>query len=212
MNLPRGTGVFCGQIRPRSLADKERDCKMSSMWRAAVILPVLLVTAPSSSAQYVRPLTRHPQLCADLRPPASAMRSTTGAGFVRAVATALPITPRFLIANHDWPQEIHSARMGGKGHASGRERCHGHGLLRERQADQRQRLGAACRSLRRVGAAGRGARRGAPRLGLRRPRHGRRAEPLVTLRLEFHRHRSRSQSRTRCYSPKRPTRRRAFIR
>ena len=36
----------------RSRPDKEQDCKMSSMWRAALIVPALLALAPPSSAQY----------------------------------------------------------------------------------------------------------------------------------------------------------------
>src|SRR5690242_12236343 len=53
--LTSGTASFLWTDWPRSLADKERDCKMSSMWRIAALVPVLLATAPSSSAQYAAP-------------------------------------------------------------------------------------------------------------------------------------------------------------
>src|SRR5436305_14455857 len=82
--------------------DKERDRKMSSMWRAAVIVPVLLATAPLSSAQYAAPTSY------SAAPTYSAATS---------VAYALDQWPRlrqrrgyrfadyasFLIANPGWP-------------------------------------------------------------------------------------------------------------
>src|SRR3954469_11177624 len=60
MNLTPGLRVFLWTNWPRSLADKERDCKMSSMWRFAVLVPVLLATAPTSSAQYAAPTSYAP--------------------------------------------------------------------------------------------------------------------------------------------------------
>src|SRR5207302_1241799 len=100
-------GSFLWTIRPRSLADKERDCKMSSMWRAVVILPVLLVTAPSSSAQYAAPATT-PQYSYALAQtsPASIgyaledwrrLRQSSGYSFADYA--------RFLIPNRDWPED-----------------------------------------------------------------------------------------------------------
>src|SRR4051794_40145122 len=53
--LASSIGSFLWTSWPRSLADKEGQAKMSSMWRIAVIIPVLLATAPSSSAQYAPP-------------------------------------------------------------------------------------------------------------------------------------------------------------
>ena len=46
MNLPLLNASFLWKLGRRSRPDKERGRKMSSMWRAAVILPVLLATAP----------------------------------------------------------------------------------------------------------------------------------------------------------------------
>ena len=78
---------------------------MSSMWRAAVILPVMLVTAPSSSAQYV---TR-----AYTPPPSYAQPSPASVGYAlndwrrlrQSSGYSFADYARFLIANHDWPQE-----------------------------------------------------------------------------------------------------------
>ncbi|MEO8455243.1 MAG: lytic transglycosylase domain-containing protein [Sphingomicrobium sp.] len=75
------------------------------MWRALVILPVLLVTAPSSSAQYVTPAYTPP---ASYAPVSQAnvgyalndwrrLRQSSGYSFADYA--------RFLIANRDWPQE-----------------------------------------------------------------------------------------------------------
>ena len=63
---------------------------MSSMWRAAVIMAVLLATAPSSSAQYARPGKR--RCCARHKSEHRRPRSRAGARFARAAATASPIT------------------------------------------------------------------------------------------------------------------------
>jgi soluble lytic murein transglycosylase len=80
---------------------------MSSMWRAAVILPVLLVTAPSSSAQYVAP-TSAPQYTY-----ASARTSPASIGYAlddwrrlrQSSGYSFADYARFLIPNRDWPQE-----------------------------------------------------------------------------------------------------------
>src|SRR5438270_13493209 len=78
---------------------------LSSMWRAAVILPVLLVTAPSSSAQYAAPATA-PQYTYAQASPASAgyalddwrrLRQSSGYSFADYA--------RFLIPNRGWPDE-----------------------------------------------------------------------------------------------------------
>lgn len=75
---------------------------MSSMWRAAVILPVLLALAPSSSAQYAAPTSA----AAVYASPATVgyslndwrrLRQSSGYSFVDYA--------RFLIPNHDWPDE-----------------------------------------------------------------------------------------------------------
>src|SRR5690349_13429400 len=79
---------------------------MSSMWRAAVILPVLLLTAPSSSAQYpatyaVAPAYSAPSVAssiADWR----RLRQSSGYSFADYA--------RFLIANPGWPDEARLRR------------------------------------------------------------------------------------------------------
>jgi soluble lytic murein transglycosylase len=83
---------------------------MSSMWRAAVILPVLLAIAPSSSAQYAaRPIS--PPYSA-----APAQVSATNVGYAlndwrrlrQSSGYSFADYARFLIPNRDWPDE---ARM-----------------------------------------------------------------------------------------------------
>jgi soluble lytic murein transglycosylase len=84
----------------RSRPDKERDGKMSSMWRAAVIIPVLLATAPSSSAQYAPTASYAPAPVAAPSVASSleqwrALRQSSGYRFSDYAS--------FLIANPDWP-------------------------------------------------------------------------------------------------------------
>src|SRR5256714_12736556 len=73
---------------------------MSSMWRAAVIIPVLLATAPSSSAQYA-PLANYAAAPASSPSVASsleqwrALRQSSNYRFSDYAG--------FLIANSDWP-------------------------------------------------------------------------------------------------------------
>ena len=78
---------------------------MSSMWRAAVILPVLLAMTPASSAQYVAPA---PSTSSYTYAPAAAnvgyalndwrrLRQSSGYAFADYA--------RFLISNPDWPDE-----------------------------------------------------------------------------------------------------------
>lgn len=81
---------------------------MSSMWRAAVIVPALIATAPSSSAQYAAPAPA-PQVSRAPAPAYSApsvghslndwrrLRQSSGYSFADYA--------RFLIANPDWPSE-----------------------------------------------------------------------------------------------------------
>ena len=78
---------------------------MSSMWRLAVTIPLLLVTVPSSSAQYAAPANAvaqpgyAPSVASSLEE-WRALRQSNGYRFADYA--------RFLIANPDWPDE---ARM-----------------------------------------------------------------------------------------------------
>jgi soluble lytic murein transglycosylase len=75
---------------------------MSSMWRAAVILPVLLLAVPSSSAQYpaasygAPPAYAAPSVASSLND-WRRLRQSSGYSFADYA--------RFLIANPDWPDE-----------------------------------------------------------------------------------------------------------
>ena len=88
----------------RSRPDKERGRKMSSMWRVAVMIPVLLVTAPSSSAQYAAPLT-----VAAAPAYATAQSVSSSLNSWRALRQSSNYRfadyARFLIANPDWPDD-----------------------------------------------------------------------------------------------------------
>src|SRR5689334_20936928 len=106
MNLSPRYRVFLWTNRPRSLADKERDCKMSSMWRYAVLVPVLLATAPTSSAQYAAPTTYTSTSTAPYTATTSVayaldqwrrLRQSSGYSFADYAA--------FLIYNPGWPDE-----------------------------------------------------------------------------------------------------------
>src|SRR5690349_20889745 len=105
--LTSGTASFLWTDWPRSLADKEGDCKMSSMWRLAVTLPVLLAIAPSSSAQYAEPGTYSaqpayvPSVASSIEQWRT-LRQSSGYRFSDYAS--------FLIANPDWPD---GARMRG---------------------------------------------------------------------------------------------------
>src|SRR3982750_2046670 len=88
----------------RSRPDKERGRTMSSMWRIAAMIPVLLVTAPSSSAQYAAPLPAAaapayaaPQNVASSLNLWRTLRQSSGYRFADYA--------RFLNANPDWPDE-----------------------------------------------------------------------------------------------------------
>jgi soluble lytic murein transglycosylase len=76
---------------------------MSSMWRAALILPVLLAISPSSSAQYVAPAPQAAPIPVAAPPVANSLadwrrlRESSGYSFADYA--------RFLIANPDWPGE-----------------------------------------------------------------------------------------------------------
>ena len=80
---------------------------MSSMWRVAVILPVLLATAPSSSAQYpsipyaAAPTYAAPSVASSLND-WRRLRQSSGYSFADYA--------RFLIANPDWPDEARMRR------------------------------------------------------------------------------------------------------
>src|SRR6478672_2038837 len=80
---------------------------MSSMWRVAVIVPVLLGTAPSSSAQFAAPAS----------PVAAPAYASTVAASLNQWRTLRQSSgyrfsdyANFLIANPDWPD---SSRMRG---------------------------------------------------------------------------------------------------
>lgn len=91
----------------RSGPDKERDRNMSSMWRAAVLVPVMLATVPSSSAQYSAPpgyaaaVYQGPSVAYSLDS-WRRLRQSSGYSFADYAS--------FLIANPDWPD---SQRMRG---------------------------------------------------------------------------------------------------
>ena len=92
----------------RSRPDKEGQANMSSMWRAAVFVPVLLLaTAPSSSAQYAPPASYAaapapaPNVASSLEQ-WRVLRQSSGYRFSDYAG--------FLIANPDWPD---AARMRG---------------------------------------------------------------------------------------------------
>ena len=73
---------------------------MSSMWRAAVIIPVLLVTAPSSSAQYpasgnYAAASAYAPTVASLISQWRTLRQSSNYRFSDYAG--------FLIANPDWP-------------------------------------------------------------------------------------------------------------
>ena len=81
---------------------------MSSMWRAVVLFPVLVATAPASSAQYATPYRPAPSyLAAPAQAPSvhvgyalndwRRLRQSSGYSFADYA--------RFLIANRNWPEE-----------------------------------------------------------------------------------------------------------
>ena len=81
---------------------------MSSMWRAAVFLPLLVLSATSSSAQYQAPPRHAPTYLA-----APAQVSTVNVGYAlndwrrlrQSSGYSFADYARFLIANPDWPSE-----------------------------------------------------------------------------------------------------------
>src|SRR5438309_7238673 len=88
----------------RSRPDKEGRANMSSMWRAALLVPVLLLaTAPSGSAQYAPPASYAPAATAAPSVSSSleqwrALRQSSGYRFGDYAS--------FLIANPDWPDAV----------------------------------------------------------------------------------------------------------
>src|SRR5882757_6328892 len=85
----------------RSRPDKEGQANMSSMWRAAVLVPVLLLaTAPSSSAQYAPPAS----YAATPAPAESVAASLDRWRTLRqSSGYRFGDYANFLIANPDWP-------------------------------------------------------------------------------------------------------------
>ena len=74
---------------------------MSSMWRAAAIIPMLLVTVPSSSAQYVQPGA----IPAPYAAPSVAAALNTWRALRQSSGYRFSDYASFLIANPDWPDE-----------------------------------------------------------------------------------------------------------
>ena len=74
---------------------------MSSMWRAAVIIPMLLAAAPSSSAQYAAPPMAAPAYAA----PSLAVALNTWRTLRQSSGYRFSDYAAFLIANPDWPDE-----------------------------------------------------------------------------------------------------------
>src|SRR5689334_10316844 len=100
MNLPPERRVREMAWGRRSRPDKERDRRMSSMWRLAVTLPVLLAIASSSSAQYAVPGTyaARPAYAPSVASSIDQwrmLRQTSGYRFSDYAS--------FVIANPDWP-------------------------------------------------------------------------------------------------------------
>src|SRR5205085_4783349 len=105
MNLPPRRSVWVWRVGPRSRPDKERDGKMSSMWRAAAIIPMLLATAPSSSAQYAPQAS---YAAAPASSPSVAASIELWRNLGQSSGYRFSDYARFLIANPDWPD---AARM-----------------------------------------------------------------------------------------------------
>src|SRR4051794_2947102 len=80
---------------------------MSSMWRAAVILPVLLVTAPSSSAQYAAPasIARSTYAAAQTSPASIGYALEDWRRLRQSSGYSFADYARFLIPNRGWPDE-----------------------------------------------------------------------------------------------------------
>jgi soluble lytic murein transglycosylase len=78
---------------------------MSSMWRAAVILPVMLLTAPSSSAQYRAPAAAPSWTYAQTSPASIGYALDDWRRLRQSSGYSFADYARFLIANRDWPQE-----------------------------------------------------------------------------------------------------------
>ena len=117
---------------------------MSSMWRVAAILPVLLAVAPSSSAQ--APASYVPAYAAV--PAQSVAYSINDWRTLRQNSNyRFADYARFLIANPGWPDGAKMRRWAEKAMQPGREFGNRPRLLRDRQAGQRQWLGEACRRL-----------------------------------------------------------------
>ena len=163
--------------------------KCPSMWRAALILPVLLGDRAFELGAICGAATApRIQLYPDLRPRASVTRSRHWRRLRQSNGYSFADYARFL--NSKSRQAAESRRLGAfgpKDDPSGRE-CHDrHRLLAGLQADHRRRLGATGRRICRHRTDSRSARRCATGVGLGRPRLQRRAEFVVTLRLQLHR-------------------------
>src|SRR3954449_7438640 len=75
---------------------------MSSMWRVVLTIPLLLVTVPSSSAQYAAPMNpvAQPAYAGSIASSLEQWRALRQSSGYRFADYA-----RFLIANPDWPDE-----------------------------------------------------------------------------------------------------------
>ena len=127
--LISSAGSFLWRSWPRSLADKERDCKMSSMWRAALLIPLLVGTV-SASAQYSAPYAYRP--APTYAAPSRQLRD-------RRLAPAAPEQRLQLRQLRQFPDRQsglagrnNHAPMGRTGDAPGRKRGLGARLLRRR--------------------------------------------------------------------------------
>jgi soluble lytic murein transglycosylase len=79
---------------------------MSSMWRAALFLPVLLLTAQSSSAQYPAPAVQPARYSQPVAATSVASALNDWRRLRQSSGYSFADYARFLIANPDWPSEI----------------------------------------------------------------------------------------------------------
>ena len=183
---------------------------MSSMWRAAVILPALLAIAPSSSAQYahrqrlrVAPAYSYRLLCdLDVARDWRRLRQSSGYRFADYA--------RFLIANPDWPDEAQMRSWAENAMQPGENPAT---VLAFFAGDKPRRGNGWARLADAYAATG----RTAPKRSMRRATPGRRptsahrrASDLEPLWRQASRARTTTTGSMPCCSPRRPTTRRAF--
>ena len=181
--------------------------KMSSMWRVAVIMPVLLATAPSSSAQYAAPASyaaapayAAPSVASSLDQWRTLRQSS---GYRFADYAALP-DRQSRLAGRDA-----DARLGRKGDAAGRECRDRPRLLRADKPKTGNGWARLADAYAASGRMARGARRRAQRLGVGRPQRDRRAGDLGALWRQLHPRRPRRPRR--CLAVRQEARRRGAL-